>query len=74
MSSEDGWISVSALLDLLRISEPRLNVDIFRIRQELKMAGVVNAVDIVERDAQHRRIRLGTGRVVLSKRDTAGDA
>ena len=74
VSSEDGWISVSALLDLLRISEPRLNVDIFRIRQELKMAGVVNAVDIVERDAQHRRIRLGTGRVVLSKRDTAGDA
>jgi hypothetical protein len=63
----DGWVSVSGLLDLLRVSEQRLNVDIFRIRQELKAAGVVDAVGVIERDAQLRRVRLGTERVVLTK-------
>jgi hypothetical protein len=65
---DDGWISVSALLDLLRVSEQRLNVDIFRIRQGLKAAGVIDAVGIIERDAQQRRVRLGTANVVLTER------
>jgi hypothetical protein len=64
---DDGWVSVSALLELLRVSEQRLNVDIFRIRQELKAAGVFDAVGIVQRDPQHRRVRLGTENVVLTK-------
>ena len=68
----DGWISVSALLDLLRVSEQRLNVDIFRIRQELKSAGVVDAVGIIQRDPQQRRVRLGTDNVLLMKRGEAG--
>lgn len=65
---DDGWISVGDLLDLLRVSEQRLNVDIFRIRQELKAAGVVDAVGIIQRDPQTRRVRLGTDRVVLGRR------
>lgn len=65
---DDGWISVAALLDLLRVSEQRLNVDIFRIRQALKAAGVIDAVGIIERDAQQRRVRLGTRNVVLTRR------
>jgi hypothetical protein len=65
----DGWISVSALLDMLRVSEQRLNVDIFRIRQELKAAGVVDAVDIIERDPVQRRVRLGTSQLVVSSLD-----
>jgi hypothetical protein len=64
---DDGWVSVSALLELLRVSEQRLNVDIFRIRQELKAAGVFDAVGIVQRDPQQRRVRLGTENVVLTK-------
>jgi hypothetical protein len=67
----DGWVSVSGLLDLLRVSEQRLNVDIFRIRQELKAAGVVDAVGVIERDAQLRRLRLGTDRLVLAKATAA---
>jgi hypothetical protein len=64
---DDGWVSVGALLELLRVSEQRLNVDIFRIRQELKAAGVSDAVGIVQRDPQQRRVRLGTNNVVLTK-------
>jgi hypothetical protein len=60
---EDGWISVAVLLDLLRVSEQRLNVDIFRIRQELRSAGVVDAAGVVERQPQRRLLRLGTARV-----------
>jgi hypothetical protein len=63
--ANEGWIGVSDLLDLLRISEQRMNVDIFRIRQELKASGVVDAVGIIERDTLHRRLRLGTTNVVL---------
>jgi hypothetical protein len=61
--NEDGWISVSSLLDLLRVSEQRLNVDIFRIRQELRTAGVVDAAAIVERQPPRRLLRLGTSRI-----------
>jgi hypothetical protein len=64
----DGWIGVATLLDLLRVSEQRLNVDIFRIRQELKTAGVVDAIGIIERDTQERRVRLGTAHVVVRSR------
>jgi hypothetical protein len=61
----DGWIAIPALLELLRVSEQRLNVDIFRIRQELRSAGIVDAAAIVERQPQRRRLRLGTHRVVI---------
>lgn len=63
--SEEGWISVSSLLDLLRVSEQRLNVDIFRIRQELRAAGVVDAAAIVERQPPRRLLRLGTDRLEI---------
>lgn len=61
--NEEGWISVNSLLDLLRVSEQRLNVDIFRIRQELRAAGVVDAAAIVERQPPRRLLRLGTSRI-----------
>jgi hypothetical protein len=63
--NEEGWISVSSLLDLLRVSEQRLNVDIFRIRQELRAAGVVDAAAIVERQPSRRLLRLGTQRIEI---------
>jgi hypothetical protein len=68
---DDGWLGVSSLLDLLQVSEQHLNVDIFRIRQGLKSAGVLDAVSIVERDPQQRRIRLGTTRVSISRQESA---
>jgi FHA domain-containing protein len=70
--TEDGWLAVSSLLDLLQVSEQHLNVDIFRIRQSLKAAGVLDAVSIVERDPQQRRIRLGTGRVSIARQPSPG--
>lgn len=68
---EDGWLGVGSLLDLLQVSEQHLNVDIFRIRQSLKAAGVLDAVSIVERDPQQRRIRLGTARVAINRQASA---
>jgi hypothetical protein len=65
----DGWIGVASLLELLRISEPRLNVDIFRIRAELKAAGVVDAPAIIERDVQRRLVRLGVENVSIAVQD-----
>jgi pSer/pThr/pTyr-binding forkhead associated (FHA) protein len=62
----DGWIGVPSLLELLRISEQRMNVDIFRIRQELKSAGVVDAPAIIERDVQRKLVRLGLENVVIA--------
>ncbi len=63
--NEDGWISVGSLLDLLRVTEQRLNVDIFRIRQELRTAGVVDAAAIIERQPPRRLLRLGTNRIEI---------
>jgi hypothetical protein len=70
-AATDGWLAVSTLVDLLRVSEQRLNVDIFRIRQELKTAGVVDAIGIIERDTQQRRVRLATANVVIRSRASA---
>jgi len=67
----DGWLGVTTLLDLLQVSEQHLNVDIFRIRQSLKAAGVLDAVSLVERDPQQRRVRLGTARVAISRQESA---
>lgn len=69
--TSDGWLGVSALLELLQVSEQHLNVDIFRIRQSLKAAGVLDAVAVVERDALLRRVRLGTRRVVIVRKTKA---
>jgi hypothetical protein len=47
------------------VTEQRLNVDIFRIRQELRAAGVVDAAAIVERQPPRRLLRLGTDRLEI---------
>jgi hypothetical protein len=72
--SADGWIGVNALLELLRVTEQRLNVDIFRIRQELRSAGIVDAAGIVERQPQRRLLRLGTRRVTFPGAGSGGGA
>lgn len=70
----DGWVPVSALLDLLHVSEQRLNVDIFRIRQGLKAAGVVDAIAIIERDTPQRQVRLAIADVVIRTRAAAPES
>jgi FHA domain-containing protein len=72
-SGSDGWIAVNDLLDLLRVSEQRLNVDIFRVRQELKAAGVVDALSVIERDTSHRRLRLGTTNAYVTQASVQPD-
>lgn len=64
--AERGWIDRDQLMRMLRIDNNRLNVAIYRARQQLADAGVQDAADIVEVRRGQRRI--GTDRVTI---DTA---
>jgi hypothetical protein len=59
-SSEQGWVYTEALIAMLKTDPQRLCVDIFRARQQLASAEVLNAGAIVERRATTRQMRLGT--------------
>jgi hypothetical protein len=60
---ERGWVYTDGLIAMLKSDPQRLAVDIFRVRQQLASAGVLNAGGIVERRALTRQLRLGTDRV-----------
>lgn len=52
-----GWRSVSELCQALRCDENKLNVDIFRCRQELGRVGVTGAANVIERKRATRELR-----------------
>ena len=54
-----GWIDQDELLRLLQFGAERLNLDIYRARQQFNAAGFVPAAGIVERRAATRELRLG---------------
>jgi hypothetical protein len=54
--SEQGWLHVSQLLDMLRTSEPHLNVDVCRARRGFARAKVQGAVALFERRTGQIRI------------------
>ncbi len=62
---ESGWLYADELCDMLRIDPQHLAVNIFRARQQLAAAGVVDAGAIIERRATTRQIRLGTVRATV---------
>jgi hypothetical protein len=55
-----GWIEVGELGEMLRMSEQRLNVDVFRLRRMFADLGVLDANNIIERRSHPRSVRLGT--------------
>jgi hypothetical protein len=55
-----GWIDVGELGEMLRMSEQRLNVDVFRLRRMCADLGVLDANNIIERRSHPRSVRLGT--------------
>jgi hypothetical protein len=61
-----GWVDVASLGELLRMTEQRLNVDIFRVRRIAAEFGVLDANGIIERRGHPRSVRLGTDRVTIS--------
>ncbi len=60
---EQGWLYVDDLLRALKLDRPHLNVNIFRARQHLARAGVLDVGSLVEHQSNARRIRLGTDAV-----------
>lgn len=63
-----GWIDQAALLDLLRCDANRLHVDVHRVRRQFAAAGVVDAMNIVERREDGRALRIGVTRLEVTER------
>ena len=62
-----GWIAVDDLCRMLAMDENKLNVEVFRIRQDFGALQVQNATAIVERRKGVRQVRLGNPRVTLDR-------
>jgi hypothetical protein len=60
-----GWISVDDLCRMLATDENKMNVDFFRIRQDVGALGLQNAAAIIERRRGSRQVRQGIRRVVI---------
>jgi hypothetical protein len=61
-----GWVHVEDWKHDPSLSPPKLNLCVFRIRQQLSLQGVVDAPQVIERRRSSRQIRLGTGRVTIA--------
>jgi hypothetical protein len=60
-----GWIDRDDLAHDPSMAPPQLNIDVFRIREQLAKAGVIDAPGIVER--RPRQLRIGTGRLTITR-------
>jgi hypothetical protein len=58
-----GWVHTEDLARMLRCSREKLNVDIHRLRQLLRIAKVRDAGKIVERRLGTSQLRIGTSRI-----------
>lgn len=64
-----GWVLVDELCRTLAIDENRLNVEVYRIRQDFAAAGFSDAPAVVERRRGSRLLRLGTARISIAPLD-----
>jgi hypothetical protein len=55
-----GWVDVEELARDPSMAPPRLNLDVYRARDQLAKAGVIDAIKIVERRVRPRQLRFGT--------------
>lgn len=55
--NREGWRQVPELCRMLRCDENKLNVDIFRCRQDLGRSGLTGAATVVERRRTTREVR-----------------
>jgi hypothetical protein len=62
-----GWIAVDELCRMLAMDENKLNVEVFRIRQDFGALPVQSATAIIERRKGVRQVRLGTARITLDR-------
>ena len=61
-----GWIDVQELSRDPTMAPPQLNIDVFRIRKRFALcSALVDAANLIERNAHTRRLRLGTGMISI---------
>jgi hypothetical protein len=60
-----GWVFVDELCRSLAMEESRLNVEIYRIRQDFSALGLHEATSVIERRRGSRQLRLGTARLAI---------
>lgn len=64
---EQGWVYADELAQSLQMEDTRLNVQIFRARQELGKLGVGGAAGLVERRRGSKKIRIGVPILVVDQ-------
>jgi hypothetical protein len=62
-----GWLHLEEFGHDPAMASSRLNLDVFRIRQQLRPLGLADAADIVERRPRARQIRIGVGRIAIRR-------
>ncbi|WP_437597611.1 FHA domain-containing protein [Sorangium sp. So ce590] len=67
-----GWVFVDDLCRMLSMDENKLNVEIYRVRQEMSAAGLARAAAVIERRRSSRQLRVGTERLVITPMPAAG--
>jgi hypothetical protein len=60
-----GWINQDELAHDPALAPPQLNIDVFRIRKQFAAAGVLDAANIIERNARTKQLRIGTGHISI---------
>jgi hypothetical protein len=62
-----GWIAVDELCRALAMDEGRLNVEIYRIRQDFGALGLEGAAGVIERRRGSRQLRFAAPRVKVTR-------
>lgn len=65
--AEEGWVHMDDLCKGLGRSRERVNVEVYRARQQLAELGIADAVDAFERRPTTRQIRLGFARLTVER-------
>jgi hypothetical protein len=65
IAQQRGWLTVDELCRMLSTDENKLNVEIYRVRQEMSALGLANATAVIERRRGSRQLRVGTERITM---------
>lgn len=64
---ERGWLLPQSLAELLKVSPERVHVDFHRIRRLFQDVGLRDAVRVIQRHDDSRRVRIGVGRLRIDR-------
>jgi hypothetical protein len=70
--SECGWLYADELASMLKQEPTKINVDVFRARQQLAEEGVADAASLVERRSTTRQLRIGVERLEILESHPSG--